>query len=46
MAESAKILSPDKTILLPVFDAGCPMADMISKKRCIKFKKKITLMQR
>jgi quinolinate synthase len=38
MAESAKILSPDKKVLLPVSDAGCPMADMIDPHKLKVFK--------
>lgn len=30
MAESAAIVSPEKTVLLPRLEAGCPLADMIS----------------
>lgn len=32
MAESASIISPKKIVLLPVPEAGCPMAEMVSVK--------------
>ncbi len=39
MAESAYILSPQKTILLPDPDAGCPLADSITAKALQRKKK-------
>jgi len=38
MAESAAILAPDKTVLLPEPDAGCPLADTISVEELRKLK--------
>ncbi|MBI5642293.1 MAG: quinolinate synthase NadA [Deltaproteobacteria bacterium] len=40
MAESAAILSPQKTVILPRMDAGCPMAEMITPEDLIKEKEK------
>jgi len=40
MAESAKILSPKKKILIPAPDAGCPMADMIGPEDVLELKRK------
>lgn len=41
MAETASILCPEKTILLPAADAGCPMADMITAKGLIEKRKEM-----
>jgi len=40
MAESAAILSPGKKVILPRYDAGCPMADMITPAQLREEKKK------
>ncbi|HPT86705.1 MAG TPA: quinolinate synthase NadA [Bacillota bacterium] len=39
MAESAAILAPDKTVLLPAVDAGCPMSDMAEPEAVLEWRK-------
>ena len=41
MAESSAILSPEKTVLLPRLEAGCPMADMITAEKLREKKKEL-----
>lgn len=40
MAQTAKIISPDKKVLLPNLNAGCLMADMINLHQMVDFKKR------
>ncbi len=39
MAQTAKVISPEKKVLLPNLNAGCLMADMINLHQMIDFKK-------
>lgn len=39
MAQTAKIISPEKKVLLPNLNAGCLMADMIDLNQMVDFKK-------
>jgi quinolinate synthase len=39
MAETAKILSPDKMVLVPDLNAGCPMANMVTARELRDMKK-------
>ena len=40
MAQTAKLLSPDKKVLLPNMNSGCLMADMINENQLDEFKEK------
>ncbi len=38
MADTVKMLSPEKTVLLPVAEATCPMAEQITPERVVAFR--------
>ena len=40
MAQTAKIISPNKKVIIPSLDCGCAMADMINLKQLREFKSK------
>lgn len=39
MAETAKILSPEKKVIIPEIDAGCPLSDMADYEKVMEIKK-------
>ncbi|HWQ64202.1 MAG TPA: quinolinate synthase NadA [Methanospirillum sp.] len=40
MAETAKILNPDKRVFIPVQDAGCPLADFLTPELIVEYRQK------
>ena len=40
MGESAKILNPEKTVIMPDMGADCPMAHMVSREKIAELKSK------
>ncbi len=40
MAESAKILNPDRRVIIPSRDAGCPMAEMATAEGVVRLKRR------
>ena len=44
MGETAAILSPDKTVLLPVLEAGCTLADYATAEQLREMKKNIRML--
>jgi quinolinate synthase len=40
MAETAKILNPDKRVFIPIQDAGCPLADFLTPELILEYRQK------